>query len=117
IALIGGLGTRFDHALANVHLLKLAHEHSAEARLIDEYNEIRLCTGECRLHQDTRFTYVSLLPLTPVVRGVTLSGFQYPLRNATIQLGESVGISNHLLADTGVVKINEGQLLIIRSQD
>lgn len=117
ITLIGGLGTRFDHALANVHLLKLAHEQGAEAELIDEFNEIRLCARECRLRQDERFPYLSLLPLTSVVRGVTLSGFQYPLDNATIRIGESIGISNRLLAPEGVVSVLEGQLLVIRSRD
>jgi len=117
IMIIGGLGTRFDHALANVYLLKLAQERGAEAELIDAHNKIRLCTRECRLQPDEQFPYVSLLPLTPIVRGITLSGLQYPLHNATIRLGETIGISNRLQAAEGIVSLDEGQLLVIRSRD
>lgn len=117
LRIVGGLGTRFDHALANVHLLHLARTRGCEAAIVDDHNEIRLCDGTCRLQADSRYPYVSLLPLTPVVRGVTLTGFQYPLHEATIELGQSIGISNRLLAPEGTVALTEGELLIVRSRD
>jgi len=117
IRIVGGLGTRFDHALANVHLLRLALVSGCEAVIVDSHNEIRLCNDSCRLQTDSRYRYVSLLPLTSVVRGVTLDGFQYPLRQATLELGHSIGISNVLTAPEGTVTITDGELLIIRSCD
>jgi thiamine pyrophosphokinase len=117
IRIIGGLGTRFDHSLANVHLLRQAAEQGCEARLVDEHNEIRLCTGHCRLESDARYRYVSLLPLTPMVKGITLDGFQYPLTDAALTLGWSLGVSNVLIAQEGTVTIADGLLLIIRSRD
>jgi len=117
IRIVGGLGTRFDHALANVHLLHLALSRGCEAVIVDSHNEIRLCDGACRLQADSRYPYVSLLPLTPVVRGVTLTGFQYPLHEATIELGQSIGISNRLQESEGTVALTEGELLIVRSRD
>jgi thiamine pyrophosphokinase len=117
IAVVGGLGTRFDHSLANVHLLRQAADAGCDACLLDEHNEIRLCTESLRLRASERFPYVSLLPLTPTVTGVTLSGFRYPLRNATLTLGWSLGVSNALEAAEGVVTIAEGLLLVIRSRD
>lgn len=117
IRIVGGLGTRFDHALGNVHLLHLALTRGCEAAIVDSHNEIRLCDGTCRLQADSRYPYVSLLPLTPVVRGVTLTGFQYPLLEATIELGQSIGISNRLIAPEGTVALTDGELLIVRSRD
>jgi thiamine pyrophosphokinase len=117
IRILGGLGTRFDHSLANVHLLRQAFDQGCEAVLVDEYNEIRLCTGECRLETDSRYPNVSLLPLTTVVTGVTLTGFRYPLTNAVLTLGWSIGVSNVLEAMSGMITLSEGQVLVIRSRD
>lgn len=117
ILIAGGLGTRFDHSLANVHLLRQTRAGNGDAQLIDEHNEIRLCTGICRIKADSRFPYVSLLPLTAEVTGVTLTGFRYPLHDATLKLGWSIGVSNVLEEATGTVSLSDGELLIIRSRD
>jgi thiamine pyrophosphokinase len=117
IAIVGALGSRFDHSLANVHLLRQAHEAGCELTIADDQNEIRLCAGRCRLEADEHYRYVSLLPLTPEVRGVTLEGFRYPLRDATLTLGWSPGVSNELAADAGTIEVADGLLLVIRSRD
>ncbi|WP_372633439.1 thiamine diphosphokinase [Cohnella sp.] len=117
IVAVGALGTRFDHGLGNVHLLRQAHERGASLTLIDEHNEIRLCADRLLLEADSRFPYVSLLPLSLEVTGVTLSGFRYPLQAAALKLGWSLGISNVLEAEIGTVDISSGLLLVIRSRD
>jgi thiamine pyrophosphokinase len=117
ILILGGLGTRFDHSLANVHLLLQAHTSNCEALLIDEHNEIRLCSGESRIEADEQYPYVSLLPLTMVVTGVTLEGFRYPLTDAVLTLGWSLGVSNVLDAPEGRISVTAGQILVIRSRD
>jgi len=117
IELVGALGTRFDHGLANVHLLRQAYESGASLTLIDEHNEIRLCADKLSLSRNGRFPYVSLLPLTPEVTGVNLQGFLYPLRDATLKLGWSLGVSNVLTGDEGEIAISGGLLLVIRSRD
>lgn len=119
IVIVGGLGTRFDHSLANVHLLRLAHELGSRAMLADEHNEIRFLAGpiDCRLEADSRYPNVSLLPLTPEAAGVTLVGFAYPLREAVLRIGMSLGISNLLAEPEGTIVLGSGELLVIRSRD
>jgi thiamine pyrophosphokinase len=116
IELIGALGTRFDHSLANVHLLKTASDCGVDAVIADEYNVIRLVSDQLVLN-NAGYPYVSLLPLTPVVRGITLSGFRYPLDEAALEIGQSLGISNVLEDKLGIVRIREGLLLVIVSRD
>lgn len=117
IIILGALGTRFDHGLGNVHLLRQAHEQECTLTLIDENNEISLCTDTVTLNSNARYPYTSLLPLTPEVVGVTLHGFRYPLNEATLKLGWSLGISNVLEAEQGSIAVSSGMLLIIRSRD
>lgn len=116
IVLLGVLGSRFDHTLANVHLLQKGLSAGIDCRILDETNEIRLIDSHCTLEQD-HFTHVSLLPLTPEVTGITLTGFQYPLTDATLRIGDTLGISNVLTAPTGEISLREGKLLVLKSKD
>lgn len=116
IVLIGVLGTRFDHTLANVHLLQKGLQAQIDCRIVDEKNEIRLIDRECTIVSD-HFANVSLLPLTPEVTGITLTGFLYPLDNATLRIGDTLGISNVLSAEKGTIQIKSGKLLVMKSKD
>lgn len=118
LVILGALGTRFDHSLANVHLLHAASDEGISCRVEDEFNRVELAIGGSPVHvRADRFTFVSLLPLSPTVSGIDLMGFQYPLQDATLRLGESLGISNRLVGEEGTVQVREGRLLIISSRD
>ncbi|WP_309568566.1 thiamine diphosphokinase [Paenibacillus sp. sptzw28] len=116
IMLFGALGSRFDHSLANIHLLRSAAESGVDAAIVDENNLIQLTTNELVL-TDNNFPYVSLLPLSTTVTGITLSGFRYPLHDAALEIGQSLGISNVLSGRQGLIRIREGLLLVIQSRD
>lgn len=116
IVLTGVIGTRLDHTLANLHMLLRAAEQGITCSIWDEFNYVTLCGSICRV-EDRGYTYVSLLPLTPVVTGITLEGFMYPLHNATLRIGQSLAVSNQLAAPVGSVQVGEGWLLVIQSRD
>ncbi|HEY2491668.1 MAG TPA: thiamine diphosphokinase [Paenibacillus sp.] len=117
ILLIGGTGTRLDHTLANIQMLKLSLEHNTSCVILDANNYITITNSTIEVQQRKEYTYVSLLPLSLEVTGVTLKGFEYPLTNATLTLGHSLGVSNRLTADKGTVSIEDGLLLVIQSKD
>lgn len=118
IVLLGALGSRFDHSLANVHLLRKGLERGITSLIADRHNELRLLGPgqEAALIKGT-FANVSLLPLSMEVTGITLTGFLYPLTKATLSIGQSLGISNVIVGATGHVSIGDGMLLVIQSKD
>ncbi|MBP3963376.1 thiamine diphosphokinase [Paenibacillus lignilyticus] len=116
IVMLGALGTRFDHSLANVHLLRMAQQQGIAASIVDEHNCIQLTADQTKLYNSS-YTYVSLLPLSERVTGITLTGFQYPLHEASLEIGQSLGISNKLLLEEGQIAIKQGMLLVIQSRD
>lgn len=114
----GVLGTRFDHSLANVHLLINTLNAGVDCRLIDPHNIIRMMNADKPLRvEQTDYTYASLLPVSPEVTGITLEGFLYPLDNATLRLGQSLAVSNELKAPIGTITISDGILLVMQSKD
>ena len=118
ITIMGALGKRMDHAIANIHILKDALEANIPCQIIDEHNRIYLINKEITLEKDKIYgKYVSLIPLTSEVEGITLTGFKYPLENYTLPIGTSLGISNEIIEDRAHVEMKKGILIVIESRD
>ena len=118
IWIYGGSGTRLDHTLANIGLLKQPMERGIRAYLCDERNRICMMRGSYSIKKTEQFgTYISLLPFGGDAKGVTLRGFQYPLENAVIAAGSSLGVSNELISEEGIIEVKEGILLVMESRD
>lgn len=116
ITLLGALGRRLDHSLANILLLVALAKGGVLARIIDEHNEIRAC------HESTTISgrageLLSLIPLSEKVEDISLEGVQYPLLGAALQLGSSLGVSNEFIASTATITFAAGTLLLIKSKD
>jgi thiamine pyrophosphokinase len=113
IRIYGALGARIDHTLANLALLSAAAKRGIETRLVDQWCEIFLIRQKAVVDGEIGQT-VSLFALGADVTGVTLEGFEYPLRNATITPTKPIGISNRLTAARGIIAVGSGDLLAIR---
>jgi len=118
ITILGALGKRMDHAIANIHILKDALEANIPCQIIDEHNRIYLINKEMTLEKDKVYgKYVSLIPLTSTVEGLTLTGFKYPLNHYTLPIGTSLGISNEIIGDIAHIEMKKGILIVIESRD
>ncbi|MBW2178362.1 MAG: hypothetical protein JRH03_15750 [Deltaproteobacteria bacterium] len=52
------------------------------------------------------------MPLINAVKGIMLTGFEYPLNNETLNLGTTRGISNVFKSDSGRIEFKKGKLLV-----
>jgi len=109
----GALGGRIDHTLSNVFLLCRGQEKGIRTCLIDEYGEAFVLEKEISFVNETGKT-VSLIALSPEVNGVTLAGFLYPLKEETLIMGGSRGISNIINEDRASISVKHGKLLVIK---
>lgn len=110
ITLLGALGGRLDHAMANLMLLVRAHRKGVSAQILDERVHIERVSGETVL-SGAKGDTVSLLPLGEA-RGVTLEGFFYPLHEHKLDSGYPLGVSNVVVQDEARVRVREGDLLL-----
>ncbi|TYS16329.1 thiamine diphosphokinase [Rossellomorea vietnamensis] len=120
IRIFGATGGRIDHFLANIQLLgkkEILHP-GIEIEIIDIQNHVQIVPpGEYTLAEKKQSKYVSFLPLSASVEGLTLQGFKYPLENRNITLGSTLCISNELIQPTGTFSFLSGILMVIRSHD
>ena len=114
IWILGALGGRIDHALANVSLLVMCAKEGVRARIIDETCEVFIVEKFCECEGQKGET-ISLLPLSSQVSGITLTGFEYPLIRGKMEIGKPYGISNRLVDDRATISVGSGYLLVIRN--
>lgn len=119
IHILGCTGTRMDHMLGTIQSLKCALDSGVSCILADPHNRIRLLSpGTHRISRSETFgRFYSLIPLTERVSGVFLSGMKYPLHDASFTIGNSLGVSNEIIAQEAVVSFSSGILIEICSED
>ncbi|MCF6096009.1 thiamine diphosphokinase [Thermovorax subterraneus] len=111
--LLGGLGDRPDHSLANILLMVNFKRKGLELTLAGKSWEMFLIDGQRKI-KGQKGQLLSLLPITPKVTGIKASGLYYPLRDETLFMGTSRGISNVFIDDEAVVEIKEGMLIAVK---
>ena len=114
ITLLGVTGTRLDHTLANIFLLKKLARQNIPARIINKNNEIHIVTNFLELKGRPK-DFLSIIPITEKVTGITLRGLEYPLVNATLEMGSCLGISNSFKEAVASVSIEKGILIVTKS--
>lgn len=115
ILLLGATGTRLDHTIANIHLLKIALDSNIKMKIVDEHNEVYLTDKEITLAKsDGR--HVSVLPIGKA-EGISSEGLYYPMNGASMEFGNPYGVSNEFTENKAKISVNSGLLLVILSRD
>ncbi|MGE5558875.1 MAG: thiamine diphosphokinase [Bacillota bacterium] len=109
-SILGASGSRLDHTLANFGLLVTASRLGMRARLVFPGGEARLA-GQDKSFNLNMGDLVSLIPLSPEVKGITTKGLKYPLRNESLFMGKTRGVHNEVCGHPVEVTVHEGWLV------
>lgn len=116
ILILGGLGGRLDHTIANLQTLSFAQAHGARARILDSRNEAFLLPpGRHRIPEKPN-TKLSLFAWGGEAEGVSLRGTYYPLENGTLTPALPLGVSNAFAAAEAEIGLESGMLLCVLSE-
>jgi thiamine pyrophosphokinase len=116
VVILGAIGGRLDHTLANVLLLTHPALGQTRVKIVDANREIYVARpGSWTQIEGQAGDIVTLLPLGGEARGVRLEGLEYPLVGETLHKGRGRGASNVLLSGSGRVWLDSGDLLVIVS--
>jgi thiamine pyrophosphokinase len=117
IDLFAALGGRWDMSLANIFLLAAPRYSDVTTTIHQGATSMQLLRGPGRLKLTLPAdTTVSLLPLTDDVKGLSLEGFKYPLKNALLAFGSTRCISNQPAGATSRICLARGTILITVEQ-
>ena len=111
IVMLGAVGTRLDHSLANVSILKPIFEQGIFAKRIDDNTEMFISDSEVSLCANVGET-ISILPLCSDIT-VSASGLKYPLDELFLPFGTSRGVSNIIESSSVIINRSGGYALIV----
>lgn len=113
ITVLGAFGgNRLDHEIANVLLLS-GPSGSGLTLIRGESRVSALRGGDVRVMAGGLGSLVSLFPARGDAVGVTTAGLEYPLRDETLAMGRSRGLSNVIAAEPASVGLRQGTLLVV----
>lgn len=115
IWLLGALGGRLDQTLANL-LILAQRDWPVPIRVAegDQVAQVLAASRTLDLAGEVGST-VSILPLSPHVTGITFKGLLFPLKNATLAMGSTRGISNEIASMPASITIEAGTLLVVQT--
>ncbi len=116
IFMLGALGGRIDHTIGSLCAMKYVLERGASPMILNGKSRIYLIDNEIQISRDN-FDYVSLIPCTDKVTGITTTGLKYELNNDELLKSNSLGISNEFYGNTATVKIENGLLYVICTEE
>lgn len=116
--IFGATGTRLDHVMANIHILKLALEQEMQAWIVDANNRISLWEHEVCLSKDNCFgPYFSLFPFDKEVEDLSIEGAKYPLSHYHMGFDGSRCVSNEFIDNTVTIQFPNSRILLMETRD
>lgn len=116
MTIVGGLGGRLDHTMANIALMS-KYLGKADIFMVDGDNFARMLAPGEHMIISAGYTYLGLIAYGGPVTGLSESGVLYPLDDYTLEPNTSLAISNEITQEPAKISFKTGQLLVIQSDD
>lgn len=114
--IFGGTGGRLDHTLANIQCLAALTQAGGRGYLWDRDTVITAIQNSSIFFTQSALGLVSIFCHSEQSTGVSLTGFKYPLTDATLTNSFALGISNELIALPSRIEVQQGTLVIVYPQ-
>ena len=117
VIIIGGLSGRLDHGLSNLGILEDMCLRSIHGYMTDGQNRVHFLKNSSTLIARSAYKYISIVALDEVVKGVSMEGGKYPLKNQALKRRLQYAVSNEITGNVVLVSVKKGSILIIESRD
>jgi thiamine pyrophosphokinase len=111
ITVIGAVGERMDHTIANVFCLA---DTNAQSEILDEHNEIRVVEDEIEI-SGRKGDVVSVLSVSEV-RGLGYEGLKWTVKDPDVPPGWT-GLCNEMTGRKARIFISSGKIIVIKARD
>ena len=115
IMLVGALGGRIDHMLANISLIAFAATKGADLQIVDGHHQIFAVRDGKRRVPRSSWRNISVFAFDTECTGVTLRGVKYPLEGAVLTNTFALGVSNEFTEDIAEISVESGILIVVLS--
>lgn len=128
--LLGGIGGRLDHTLANVQTLAYLHTHGASGVLKGDKTDLYLIGASAKAAADNtsdsegKITFpadtkgiLSVFSYGDNTEQVMIRGAEYEIQNASLTDSFPLGVSNSFIGKEVTISVGKGRLLIVHEKN
>lgn len=114
VLLIGAVGGRMDHTMANIYILLWMDENGIKATLVDDYSEMEIIKDQTVYISDD-YIFFSLINIMGEASGISIKNAKYELLDGRIEPSYQYGVSNEVTkGKTAEVTVKSGKVLLIK---
>lgn len=117
VVIIGGLDGRLDHTLSNLAILEAMCDASVHCVITSGQNRVRYIRSTSTLIAKSGFDYLSLISADETVKGVSVEGCKYPLKNVKLSRKFQYAVSNEISGNCALISVKKGGIYLIESKD
>jgi thiamine pyrophosphokinase len=117
IIIVGSTSGRFDHAASLLAILEDLWDKRIPAIVVNGHNRVRFLRNSGVIILRSRYKYFSLVALDEKVKGVSIEGAKYPLKNKEILRREQFAISNEIVKNCALITVRKGAVYVVESRD
>jgi thiamine pyrophosphokinase len=96
------------------HILLAAERIGLRSTIVADWGRMFVVETRFRVVEGAAGDSISIFPLSGPATGVTLEGMGYPLTNANLQPGDTLGFHNELIGREATVSVESGTLLVVQ---
>lgn len=111
--LIGGLGGRLDHSIANMQVLAYLKNRGADGVLKGEGTDVYLIKNESMTFPADTEGGLAVFSYGEAALGVSIKGAEYEMINGSLNHSFPLGVSNAFIGKETIIQVEQGCLLII----
>ena len=111
--LLGGVGGRLEHTLANLQLLDWLTTQGAQGFLAGEKTIATAVRNNTITFPMTMSGYISVFCNSGTADKVSLSGLKFPLDEEKLDATFPLGVSNQFIGQTAKIQVGDGSLILI----
>jgi thiamine pyrophosphokinase len=115
--LLCAAGGRLGALIAVPQILLAAERIGLRSTVVADRGKMFVIETGSRMVQGDPRDSVSIFPLSGPATGVTLEGMEYPLENASLEPGDTLGFHNELIGRKATVSVEEGSLLVVHETE
>ena len=106
-------GGRLGALFAVPHILLAAERIGLRSTVVADRVRMFVVEAGYRTVEGEPRESISIFPLSGPAAGVTLEGMEYPLQNASLEPGDTLGFHNELIDREATVSVRKGAVLVV----
>jgi len=115
--LLCAAGGRFGALFAVPHILLAAERIGLRSTVVADWGRMFVIEARSLTVEGVPQDSISIFPLSGPATGVTLEGLVYPLEDARLEPGDTLGFHNELIGREARVSVKKGALLVVHETE